>query len=238
MYTAVGGPANDRPSGRRRRATELQPVWPLVRSCLRNQGGAADPWIPTRIGWLVVSALWAPQAKIILVQVVKVVISGRIGAPLRSARKRLSHAAAAAAGQPSWRWSACSPPGRRRSAPTACAAPRAAPAQGPSGLARPVVVLAGRVAGLFIGRGCGPAMGPAQRGARAARLQDEVALGKHECGYVMLFLRKCKLKPSDNLCKGEFCCFLLESMMCNFAHLATIFPLLRCPLDHVCCGWR
>ena len=49
-------------------------------------------------------------------------------------------------------------------------------------------------------------MGPAQRGARAARLQDEVALGKHECGYVMLFLRKCKLKPSDNLCKGESCC--------------------------------
>ena len=37
-------------------------------------------------------------------------------------------------------------------------------------------------------------------------LQDEVALGKHERGHVMLLLRKRKLKLSDNLCKGESCC--------------------------------
>ena len=37
-------------------------------------------------------------------------------------------------------------------------------------------------------------------------LQDEVALGKHERGHVMLLLRKRKLKLNDNLCKGESCC--------------------------------
>ena len=106
--------------------------------------------------WLV-GCLQAPQAKKFLVQVL---ISGRLGAPLRSARKRLSHAAAAA-GQPFW--SACSPPGRRRSAPRACAAPRAAPAQGPSGCGP-----GGRPprpgCGSLHRSGCGPAQG----GARAA----------------------------------------------------------------------
>ena len=37
-------------------------------------------------------------------------------------------------------------------------------------------------------------------------LQDEVALGKHERAHTMLLLRKRKLKPSDNQCKGESCC--------------------------------
>ena len=105
--------------------------------------------------WLV-GSLQAPQAKKFFVQVL---ISGRLGAPLRSARKRLSHAAAAA-GQPSW--SACSPPGRRRSAPRACAAPRAAPAQGHSGCGP-----GGRPprpgCGSHHRSGCGPAQG----GARA-----------------------------------------------------------------------
>ena len=42
---------------------------------------------------LLVGSFQAPQAKKLLVQML---ISGRLGAPLRSARKRLSHAAAAA----------------------------------------------------------------------------------------------------------------------------------------------
>ena len=131
-----GGPE---PS-RARAVSSARPLWPC--QTLAEHSGSPTPThthklrvrtrgpalsISSYTAHRLVGCLQAPQAKKFLVQVL---ISGRLGAPLRSARKRLSHAAAAA-GQPSW--SACSPPGRRRSAPRACAAPRAAPAQGPSG---------------------------------------------------------------------------------------------------------